>query len=54
MLVNALRAGLDPAPGLEELHAVLGRLGIDPRARAEALAPEAFLFLSRSLRGSSG
>lgn len=51
-LVNALRTGLEPTPPPEELHAALDRLGIDPRARAEELAPEVFLGLARALRGS--
>ncbi len=50
-LVNALRAGLDPAPSGEALHAVLARLAIDPRSRAEALAPDALLALARALGG---
>jgi 16S rRNA (adenine1518-N6/adenine1519-N6)-dimethyltransferase len=50
-LVNALRTGLDPAPSQEDLHAALDRLGIDRRARAEALPPEAFLGLARALGG---
>ena len=50
-LVNALRAGLDPAPSLEALHAVLARLAIDPRIRAEALAPAVLLALARALTG---
>jgi 16S rRNA (adenine1518-N6/adenine1519-N6)-dimethyltransferase len=51
-LVNALRTGLEPPPTQEELHAALDRLGLDRRSRAEALAPEAFLQLARTLRGS--
>lgn len=51
-LVNALRTGLEPPPAKEELHAALDRLGIDRHGRAEALAPEAFLALTRTLRGS--
>ncbi|MEB2344881.1 MAG: 16S rRNA (adenine(1518)-N(6)/adenine(1519)-N(6))-dimethyltransferase RsmA [Deltaproteobacteria bacterium] len=51
-LVNALRAGLAPPPAQEELHAALDRLGLDHRCRAEALAPEAFLALTRALGGS--
>ena len=50
-LANALRTGLDPAPAQEELHGVLDRLGIDPRVRAEALPPEAFLALALALGG---
>jgi 16S rRNA (adenine1518-N6/adenine1519-N6)-dimethyltransferase len=50
MLVNALRAGLDPSPDLEALHGILDRLGIDRRARAEALAPSQHLELARALR----
>jgi 16S rRNA (adenine1518-N6/adenine1519-N6)-dimethyltransferase len=51
MLVNALRSGLEPAPDQETLHGILDRLGIERRARAEALAPEAFLELERALGG---
>jgi len=51
-LVNALRTGLAPPPSQEELHAALDRLGIDRRSRAEALAPEALLALTRTLRGN--
>ncbi len=51
-LVNALRAGLDPAPSVEALHAVLARLAIDPRSRAEALAPDVLFALARALGGS--
>jgi 16S rRNA (adenine1518-N6/adenine1519-N6)-dimethyltransferase len=53
-LANALRGagmGLDGAPrALEDL---LGRLGIDPRARAESLAPERLLALARALAGEA-
>jgi 16S rRNA (adenine1518-N6/adenine1519-N6)-dimethyltransferase len=52
-LVNALRSGLEPPPTTEVLHAALARLGIDPRARAEALAPGTFLALAREL-GAGG
>jgi 16S rRNA (adenine1518-N6/adenine1519-N6)-dimethyltransferase len=51
-LVNALRTGLEPPPTPEDLHAALARLGIDPRARAEALTPEELLGIVRALRGS--
>jgi 16S rRNA (adenine1518-N6/adenine1519-N6)-dimethyltransferase len=51
MLVNALRAGLEPAPDQETLHGILDRLGIDRRARAEALAPGQLLELALSLGG---
>lgn len=50
-LANALRAGLDPAPSAETLHAVLARLAIAPRSRAEALAPDTLLALARALAG---
>ena len=52
-LPNALRTGLDPAPALEVLHGVLDRLGIEHRARAEQLAPEALLALARALRAAA-
>jgi 16S rRNA (adenine1518-N6/adenine1519-N6)-dimethyltransferase len=52
-LPNALRTGLDPAPSTEVLHGVLDRLGIEPRTRAEALAPEALLALARALRDAA-
>lgn len=48
-LVNALRAGLDPAPPVETLDAILVRLAIDPRARAEALAPATLLAIARAV-----
>ncbi len=50
-LVNALRAGLDPAPSLEGLDAVLARFAIDRKSRAEALAPDTLLALARALGG---
>jgi 16S rRNA (adenine1518-N6/adenine1519-N6)-dimethyltransferase len=50
-LVHARRAGLEPAPSVEALHGVLARLTIDPRVRAEALAPDVLLALVRALRG---
>jgi 16S rRNA (adenine1518-N6/adenine1519-N6)-dimethyltransferase len=51
MLVNALRAGLVPAPDQETLHGILDRLGIDRRARAEELTPRQHLEITRALRG---
>lgn len=49
-LVNALRGGgLDPAPDPRAVEALLVRLGIDPRARAESLAPQQLLDLAREL-----
>jgi 16S rRNA (adenine1518-N6/adenine1519-N6)-dimethyltransferase len=49
-LANALRgAHLAPESTPRELEALLHRLGIDPRARAESLAPERLLELSRAL-----
>lgn len=50
-LQNALRTGLAPPPATEDLHAALARLGIDPRTRAEALAPAQLLGIARALRG---
>jgi 16S rRNA (adenine1518-N6/adenine1519-N6)-dimethyltransferase len=50
-LVNALRAGLDPAPSVEALHAILARLEIEPRVRAEALAPVTLLAIARAVAG---
>jgi 16S rRNA (adenine1518-N6/adenine1519-N6)-dimethyltransferase len=49
-LANALRHGLEPAPDPEVLHAALERLGIAAGTRAERLAPEVFVALSRALR----
>lgn len=51
-LPNALRGRLAPAPPAETLLRVLGELGIDPRARAETLAPERFVALTRALRAA--
>ncbi len=49
-LVNALRGGgLDPAPEPRCVEATLARLGLDPRARAESLAPLQLLELAREL-----
>jgi 16S rRNA A1518/A1519 N6-dimethyltransferase RsmA/KsgA/DIM1 with predicted DNA glycosylase/AP lyase activity len=45
-----LRAGLDRSPSVEVLHGILDRLGIDRRARAEALEPTQLLELARALR----
>jgi 16S rRNA (adenine1518-N6/adenine1519-N6)-dimethyltransferase len=50
-LANALRT--DPAlVAGRDLAALLGRLGIAPDARAETLAPETFLALSRALEAA--
>jgi len=49
-LLNALRAGLRPARDPEVLVGILERLGIERRARAEALEPAAHLALARALR----
>jgi len=52
-LANALRgAGLAGAGG-EPPAAVCEAAGIDPRARAEVLAPEAFLRLAPGLRDAA-
>jgi 16S rRNA (adenine1518-N6/adenine1519-N6)-dimethyltransferase len=51
-LSNALRTGLDPAPAQEVLHGILVGLRIEPRARAEQLAPDALLALARALRAA--
>jgi 16S rRNA (adenine1518-N6/adenine1519-N6)-dimethyltransferase len=49
-LVNALRGGeLDPTPDPRAVEALLVRLGFDPRARAESLAPQQLLDLAREL-----
>jgi 16S rRNA (adenine1518-N6/adenine1519-N6)-dimethyltransferase len=49
-LANALRgADLAPEGGPRALEELLRRLGIDPRARAESLAPERLLELARAL-----
>jgi 16S rRNA (adenine1518-N6/adenine1519-N6)-dimethyltransferase len=54
-LVNALRgANLAPEGGPRALEDLLRRLGIDPRARAESLAPERLLELARALAGEGG
>jgi 16S rRNA (adenine1518-N6/adenine1519-N6)-dimethyltransferase len=47
-LANALRTDAALVAG-RDLAALLGRLGIAPDARAETLAPETFLALSRAL-----
>lgn len=47
-LANALRA-LPAAPAPEVLRGLLAQLGIAPNARAETVAPERFLALSRGL-----
>jgi 16S rRNA (adenine1518-N6/adenine1519-N6)-dimethyltransferase len=54
-LANALRgAGLAPEGAPRALEDLLRRLGIDPRARAESLAPERLLALARALEGPQG
>jgi 16S rRNA (adenine1518-N6/adenine1519-N6)-dimethyltransferase len=54
-LANALRgADLAPEGGPRALEELLLRLGIDPRARAESLAPERLLALARALAAGRG
>jgi 16S rRNA (adenine1518-N6/adenine1519-N6)-dimethyltransferase len=54
-LANALRGSeLAPAGGPAALEALLRGLGIEPRARAESLAPERLLRLSRALIPAAG
>ncbi len=54
-LANALRgANLAPESAPRALEALLSRLGIDPRARAESLAPERLLDLARALAPEAG
>lgn len=54
-LANALRGSrLEPALPPPELDALLRGLGIDPRARAESLAPERWLALARALAQAGG
>jgi len=49
-ILNSLRAaGIEEACG-GSLEAALTRSGVDPRARAESLAPEILLAVARSLR----
>jgi 16S rRNA A1518/A1519 N6-dimethyltransferase RsmA/KsgA/DIM1 with predicted DNA glycosylase/AP lyase activity len=48
-LANALAIGLAPAVSAAAIAAALERAGIDARARAESLAPEVLLDLSRAL-----
>jgi 16S rRNA (adenine1518-N6/adenine1519-N6)-dimethyltransferase len=48
LLLNCLRAS-DVVPPDAKLEELLAELEIDPRARAESLAPERFLALSRAL-----
>jgi 16S rRNA (adenine1518-N6/adenine1519-N6)-dimethyltransferase len=48
-LVNALRGAGGDAWSADDLRVVLGRLGIDLRARGETLTPEQFLDLCRVL-----
>ena len=50
MLANSLRdAGLDPPIEAAAVRSVLEQLGIDPRVRAEHLAPSQHLALARAL-----
>lgn len=49
-LLNALRGGLMPPPPTERLLGVLAELEIGPDTRAERLAPECFVALTRTLR----
>jgi 16S rRNA (adenine1518-N6/adenine1519-N6)-dimethyltransferase len=51
-LANALRTDAALVAGCD-LEALLGRLGIDPDARAEVLPPETFLALSRALEAAA-
>jgi 16S rRNA (adenine1518-N6/adenine1519-N6)-dimethyltransferase len=49
-LANSLRAGgLAPPPAAGRVEAALSALRLDPRVRAEALAPEELLALARAL-----
>lgn len=49
-LVNALQGGaLEPVPEANQLVGALEALEVDPRARAESLAPETLLALARRL-----
>jgi 16S rRNA (adenine1518-N6/adenine1519-N6)-dimethyltransferase len=48
-LANALRAGALPEAAAARVPAALSELRLDPRARAEALAPEELLALARAL-----
>jgi 16S rRNA (adenine1518-N6/adenine1519-N6)-dimethyltransferase len=48
-LANALAIGLAPKISAERIAAAAARVGVDPRARAETLAPELLLDLSRAL-----
>ncbi len=48
-LANALRRARQPVAEGARIEAALERLGIDPRARAETLAPERFAELARAL-----
>jgi 16S rRNA (adenine1518-N6/adenine1519-N6)-dimethyltransferase len=48
-LANALRAGLAPALTPERVGAALAALGIDPKARAETIAPATFRALAAEL-----
>ena len=53
-LANALRGSQLASPALAKpgaLEALLARVAIEPRARAESLAPERLLALARSLAG---
>lgn len=48
-LANALRGGLETAPPAGAVERACAEAGVDPRARAEALSPEAHLALARAL-----
>lgn len=48
-LANALRQALGEASGAAAIGGALARAGIDPRARAESVAPERLLALAREL-----
>jgi 16S rRNA (adenine1518-N6/adenine1519-N6)-dimethyltransferase len=52
-LANALRgSSLALTPDPRALETLLRRLDVDPRARAESLAPERWLALARALAGA--
>ena len=51
-LINALRGSdLEPPPSDDAIAGSLQRLGLEPKVRAERLAPEQFLQLARCLAG---
>jgi 16S rRNA (adenine1518-N6/adenine1519-N6)-dimethyltransferase len=52
-LANALRGAGRVGPGGRDPAQVCADAGVDPRARAEALAPEAFLALARAFAGGA-